>query len=107
MKLLLLLALVLAAAPLFAQETEETITPWVGPWNSHEFSPDASVYEKVEMPPAVLTSYPNIQVTKSINAQTECAVAINPLDSSNIIIAEIDGDRASSNGVYTSTDGGN
>ncbi len=98
---------IVIAAPLFAQESEEVKTAqWVGPWNSHEFAPDAAPYEKVEIPPAVTTSFGNIQVTKSPNFQTECAVAVNPLDSSNMIIAEIDGDFYGSNGIYASTDAG-
>jgi hypothetical protein len=107
MKPLLFIIILLAAAPLLAQEREElNAAQWTGPWNSHEFSPDATIYEKVEIPPAVMTSYPNIQVTKSTRFQTECAVAVNPLDSSNIIIAEIDGDFYASNGIYASTDAG-
>jgi len=108
MKTLLLLFIAFIAAPVFAQESDEiTPTSWTGPWNSHEFSPDASAYENVEIPPPVVTAYQNIQVTTSNRFQTECAVAVNPLDSSNIIIAEIDGDFSSTNGIFTSTDGGN
>jgi hypothetical protein len=108
MKLLLFFAFVLFVSPLFAQEPDEIKTPqWMGPWNSHEFAPDATPFEKIELPPAAVTAFQNIQVTKSIYYQTETAVAVNPLDPSNIIISEIDGDRAESNGIYTSTDGGN
>ncbi|MDP4220235.1 MAG: T9SS type A sorting domain-containing protein [Bacteroidota bacterium] len=105
MKFYLLLTFLLAAPSLLAQETEHTEV-WTGPWNSHEFSPDAIHFENPGLPPQSVTGFPNIQVTKSPNAQTECAVAINPLDLANIIIAEIDYDFFASNGVYTSTDAG-
>ena len=103
MKQLLLFLFVCAASPLLAQEADEMNIPqWMGPWNSHEFSPDATPYEMTEIPPAVMTSFQNIQVTKSSAFQTECAVAVNPLDSLNIVIAEIDGDRFTSNGIFSS-----
>ena len=108
MKSLLVFALIVFASPLLAQETDEIHTSqWMGPWNSHEFTPDATPMERIELPPAAVTAFPNIQVTKSIFYQTETSVAVNPLDPRNIVIAEIDGDRAESNGIYTSTDGGN
>lgn len=105
MKFLVLISLLLFAAPLFAQEADK-IEPWYGPWNSHSFAPDANVYESTELPPMAATAFTNIQVTKSVNYQTECAIAINPLDSANLIIAEIDGDNFSTNGVFSSTDAG-
>lgn len=108
MKPLMIFVFMFGAFPLFAQGSEE-INPapsWVGPWNSHEFAPDENIYDDVEIPPAITSTQGNIRITKSTNAQTECAIAINPLDSANIIIAEIDYDFNFSNGIYASTDAG-
>jgi hypothetical protein len=84
------------------------------PWNSRIHLPQFENLAKPanetskpdEAPLEVESAYPNIPITTSSATHTECSIAINPTDSLNMIVEEIDGDYQFTNGVFVTHDGG-
>ncbi len=103
--LALLLVLSSVATSAQAQEREAAEVPVsFCPWNSHDFAPDATPYTSAPSL-EVASAFMNIRITTSNRFHTECSIAVNPKDSLNMIVEEIDGNFPE-NGIYVSRDGG-